>query len=159
MTTLYLLKDDGLLTEARCDDTGKLLTYDASIAGTVEVRRIASGSKAINAGAGNAKYLHLDSGTNSFEILGLIINGVVGFDWTLNIYIPTADGVAAPAVADKRATIPYGSGDTEGGYLHDISGIPYNIFLDFISDSGTQTINDIVCLYRSAAVITALWET
>ncbi|GAH30919.1 unnamed protein product, partial [marine sediment metagenome] len=74
------------------------------------VRRVASGPKTI--GAGVTKYLHIDSGTNEAKILAIIIKGVVGADWTLDVYVPSEDGAVATAAEDKRDSIPYVT-DTE----------------------------------------------
>src|SRR5574343_395608 len=56
-----------------------------------QIRRISAGAKTIGTGA--TKYLSFDSGTNGAEIIGFTINGVVGYDWTVDEYIPTADAV------------------------------------------------------------------
>ena len=118
-----------------------------------QIRKVVSGTSGAIAAAGN-KYIEIDSGTNGAEILAVIINGVVGFDWTLEVYAPTADAVAAPAAADKRDEITYLNTDTEGGLLKPFA-IAYNAFLKFTNDSGgNQTVNDVVVVYRSRAAIT-----
>lgn len=124
----------------------------------VDVRRIASGTKNIVNGAANAKYLLIDSDTNGAEIIGILIKGVVSADWTLDIYVPAVDAVAAPAAGDKRDTNAYVNTDTEGGMLYGFA-IPYNCFLDFTNDSGApDNIDDVVIVYRSAAALTLAWE-
>jgi hypothetical protein len=128
---------------------------DTIIAST-QIRRVASGIKAINSAA--TKYLSIDSGTNGAEIIGIAIKGVVSADWTLDVYVPTADAVAAPAAGDKRDTNAYVNTDAEGGMLSGFA-IPYNCFLDFTNDSaGADNIDDVVILYRSSAVLTLAWE-
>ena len=118
-----------------------------------QVRRVASGTSGI-IGTAASKYIEVDTGTNAAEILAVIINGIVGFDWTLDVYVPTADAVAAPAAADKRDSIPYVNTDTEGGLLKPFA-LTYNAFLKFTNDSGgNQTVNDVVVVYRSRAAIT-----
>jgi len=121
------------------------------------VRRVASGTKNIVDGAGNAKYLLIDSGTNGAEIIGIVIKGVVGADWTLDVYVPAVDAVAAPAAGDKRDTNAYVLADTEGGMLYGFA-IPYNCFLDFTNDGGAPDDIDVVVMYRSADVLTLTWE-
>lgn len=123
---------------------------------STQIRRVASGIKAINSAA--TKYLSIDSGTNGAEIIGIAIKGVVSADWTLDVYVPTADAVAAPAAGDKRDTNAYVNTDAEGGMLSGFA-IPYNCFLDFTNDSaGADNIDDVVILYRSSAVLTLAWE-
>lgn len=134
----------------------QIVTTIISVTSDTQIRLIAAGTKTIGTGA--TKYLSFDSGTNSAEIIGITINGVVGYDWTVDMYIPTADAVAAPAAGDKRNSIIYLNTDTEGGQLAGIS-LPYNGFLDFTNNSGgDQTINDVVILYRSRAAISVAWE-
>jgi hypothetical protein len=128
----------------------------ASITADSQIRRIAAGSKVIDSAA--TKNLTIDSGTNGVEILGITINGVIGYKWTVDEYIPTADAVVAPAAADKRSANTYLDTDTEGGQLAG-KGVPYNMFLNFTNDGvGSQTITDVVIMYRSRAAITATWE-
>jgi len=123
---------------------------------TAGVRRVASGSKTL--GAGVTKYLSIDAGTNGAEIVGIVIKGVVGADWTLDVYVPAVDAVAAPAAGDKRDTNAYVLADTEGGMLYGFA-IPYNCFLNFTNDSaGDDNIDDVVVMYRSADTLTLAWE-
>lgn len=129
-----------------------------TIVAETDIRRVASGLKNIVNGAANAKYLSIDSGTNGAEIIGIIIKGVVGADWTLDVYVPTDDAVAAPAAGDKRDTNVYVLADAEGGMLAGFA-IPYNAFLEFTNDSaGADNIDDVVVMYRSAAALTLAWE-
>ncbi|MBA7613545.1 hypothetical protein ES703_20796 [subsurface metagenome] len=122
--------------------------YDAT-----QIRRVASGTSGA-IGTGASKYIEIDSGTNAAEILAVIINGVVGFDWTLDVYVPTADAVNTPAAGDMRDSIAYVSTDSEGGLLKPF-GIAYNAFLKFTNDNvGDQTITDVVVVYRSRGAIT-----
>lgn len=121
-----------------------------------QIRNIASGSKTL--GTGVTKYLKIDSGIHGAEIIAMLIKGVVGADWTLDFYIPSADAVNAPAAGDKRATVPYVNTDTEGGLIKPF-GIRYNCFLDFTNDSGgDDDIDDVVIVYRSADVLSLSWE-
>jgi len=131
-----------------------LKDYADKILLDTQIRKVASGASGVIA-TGASEYIELDSGTNSAQILAVIINGVVtGFDWTLDTYVPTADAVAAPAAVDKRDSIPYVAADTEGGLLKPFA-IAYNAFLKFTNDSaGDQTITDVVVVYRSRAAIT-----
>lgn len=153
----------GDLEIAILDIVSKILSSTATAANQAEIiaktniRRIASGSKTIGAAA--TKYLSIDSGTNGVEIIGISIKGVVSADWTLDVYVPTADAVAAPAAGDKRDTNVYVLADTEGGMLAGFA-VPYNCFLDFTNDSaGDDNVDDVVILYRSAAALTLTWET
>ena len=121
-----------------------------------QIRRVSSGIKAID--AATTKYLHIDSGTNGAEILAIIIKGVVGADWTVDVYVPTDDAVAAPAAGDKRDSFIYVNTDTKGGLLGTLA-IAYNVFLDFTNDSGgASNIDDVVVVYRSRAALTLSWE-
>lgn len=118
---------------------------------------VQSGSKVIGAGA--TKYLYIDSGTSGAEIIGIIIKGVVGYDWTLDVYVPAADAATATQAEDKRDTIAYANTDTEGGLLRGFA-MPFDCYLDFTNDSaGDQTITQVTVLYRSSSVVTATWET
>ncbi|GAH33662.1 unnamed protein product, partial [marine sediment metagenome] len=68
-------------------------------------------AKAIS--AGETKYLHIDSGTNGAEILSIAIEGVIGHAWTLDVYLPAADGEAPTQDKSRRNTISYAVADTE----------------------------------------------
>lgn len=121
-----------------------------------QIRTISGGSKLIASGV--TKYLSFDSGTNGAEIISIIVKGLIGAAWTLDVYVPTADAVAAPAAADKRDTIAYLSTDTEGGLLQGF-GIIFNGFLNFTNNGvGDQTITDVVIVARSRAVLSVAWE-
>ena len=121
-----------------------------------QIRRIASGSKTL--GTGVTKYLHIDSGTNGAEILSIVIKGVVGADWTLGVYVPVEDAVAAVQASDKRDEIGYINTDTEGGLLQGF-GLPYNAFLNFTNDSGgDDDIDEVIIVYKSRGVLTLSWE-
>jgi len=127
-----------------------------SLADTL-IRRIAAGSKTIGSGA--TKYLHIDSGTEGAEIIGIAVKGIVGADWTVDLYIPAEDGAAACAAADKRDSVEYNSGDSEGGHLGPFA-VPYDMYLDFTNDSGgSDDIDEVLILYRSSAALTLTWET
>ena len=116
-----------------------------------------SGSKTIATGV--EKYLNIDSGTDGAEIISITLKGVVGADWTVEIYIPTDDTVASPAVGDKRAEETYVSTDTEAGQLEGIGAIRYNMFLDITNDSvGDDDIDEVIIAYRSRGTVTATWE-
>lgn len=122
-----------------------------------QIKTLEAGSKTIAAGA--TKYLHIDSGIHGAEIIGMLIKGVVGADWTLDIYVPVDDGVAAPAAEDKRNEITYINTDTEGGMIEPF-GFPFNCFFDFTNDSGApDDIDDVIVVYRSADVLSLTWET
>jgi len=121
-----------------------------------QIRTISGGSKTL--ATGTTKYFSFDSATNGAEIISIIVKGIIGAAWTLDIYVPTDDAVAAPAAGDKRDTIVYLSTDTEGGLLQGF-GIIFNGFLNFTNNgAGNQTITDIVMVYRSRAAISVAWE-
>ena len=121
-----------------------------------QIRRIASGSKTIATGV--TKYLSIDSGTNGAEILSIVIKGIVGADWTLGVYIPVEDAVAAVQASDKRDEIKYTNTDTEGGLLQGF-GLPYNVFLNFTNDSGgDDNIDEVIIVYKSRSTLTLTWE-
>ena len=120
------------------------------------ISTIASGSKTIASAA--TKFLSLDSGTNGAEILSIIIKGVVGAAWTLDVYVPAVDTVADNASGDRRDRISYLVTDTEGGLLQPFS-IPFNAFLDFTNDAvASADITQVQIVYRSAGVLTLAWE-
>ena len=126
----------------------------------IKIRTIASGSKTIT--NTSSKYLQIDSGTNHAEILSIIIKGVLSDEWTLKIYIPTDDAVASPAAGDKRDEIVWTASTAEAGILSGTIGIAYNIFLSFTNNnvgSGSEDIDDVVVVYRSASALTLTWET
>ena len=117
-----------------------------------------SGSKTIATGV--EKYLDIDSGTDGAEIISITLKGVVSADWTVELHIPTDDGVASPAAGDKRAEETYVNADTVGGQLKNIGAIRYNMFLDITNDSaGDDDIDEVIIAYRSRGTITATWET
>ena len=120
-----------------------------------QIRTIQSGTKVINAGI--TKYLSIDSGTNGAEILSIVVQGVNGHDWTIDVYVPTDDAVGAPAAADKRDAIAYLAADTEGGLLSGL-GIPFNAFLDVTNDGANDQIDEVTITYRSRDVLTLAWE-
>lgn len=120
-----------------------------------QVRTIQSGVKVINAGI--TKYLHIDSGTNGAEILSIVIEGVIGHDWTVDVYVPAADAEAATQAKSKRDTIPYLAADTEGGMLQPF-GIPFDCYLDITNDGANDQIDQVTVTYRSRAALTLTWE-
>ncbi|MFA5152320.1 MAG: hypothetical protein WC554_07175, partial [Clostridia bacterium] len=121
-----------------------------------QIRVAASGAKTIGTGA--TKWLSIDSGTNGAEILSIVMNVVVGDDWTVDLYVPSADAVADTAAADKRATIAYAAADTEGGMLSGFA-IPFNCFLDFTNDGVDEdAITQVQIVYRSRGALTLVWE-
>ncbi len=126
-----------------------------NILSDTQVRKVQSGIKVI-AGA-VTKYLHIDSGTNGAEILSIAIEGVIGHDWTLDVYVPAADAEAATQPQSKRDTVPYLLADTEGGLLGPI-GIPFDAYLDFTNDGGNDQIDQVTITYRSRGVLTLTWE-
>lgn len=118
---------------------------------------VAAGSKTIASAA--EKYLSIDSGTDGAEIVSITIKGVVGADWTIELYIPTEDAVAAPAAGDKRDEDTYLNGEDKGGQLSIIGAIRYNMFLDITNDSGgSDNIDEVIVAYRSAGTLTLAWE-
>lgn len=119
-----------------------------------QVRVIQSGAQAILAAA--TEWLHIDSGTNGAEILSIAIAGINGHDWTLAIYVPSADAVAAPAADDKRDAITYLAADTEGGLLKPF-GIPFNCYLQFTNDGANDQIDQVTVVYRSRDVLVLTW--
>lgn len=126
------------------------------ISSDTPIRTISGGSKLI-ASAGT-KYFSFDSGTSGAEIISIIVKGLIGAAWTLDVYVPTDDAVASPAAGDKRDTIEYQSTDTEGGLLQGF-GIIYNGFLNLTNNgAGNQTISDAVIVYRSRAALSVAWE-
>lgn len=120
-----------------------------------QIRTIQSGVKAINAGI--IKYLHIDSGTNGAEILSIAIEGVIGHDWTLDVYVPAADAEAATSPQSKRNTITYAVADTEGGLLGPF-GVPFDCYLDFTNNGANDQITQVTITYRSRGVLTLAWE-
>ena len=123
----------------------------------VKIRTVAAGSKTI--AAGDTKHLEIDSGTNHAEILSILIKGVTTGNWKLELYIPTADAVGAPAAADKREELTWNA-VPEAGLIPGIIGIPYNMFLDFTNNAGADDdIDDVIVKYRSKDPITVEWET
>lgn len=94
----------------------------------VKIRSIASGSKTV--AAADFETLEIDSGTTGAEILSILIKGMNGANWTLDVYIPTVDHVLVPAAADKREDITWDT-VTEGGLIPGPISIPYNMFLVF----------------------------
>jgi len=142
--------------QAQIGTAGDGLTAIPGMSGST-LKVLVVGSKTIATGV--TKHLELDSGTDGFVMESMTIKGVVGADWTLGIYVPAADAVAAPAADDKRKTIPYVNTDTEGGQITDIGGAGYNMFFDFTNDSvGSDDIDAVIILYRSAGTITGVWE-
>lgn len=120
-----------------------------------QIRVTPAGVKAINAGI--TKYLHIDSGTNGAEILAIIIEGVIGHAWTLDVYVPAADGEAATQAKSKRDAITYGAADTEGGLLKPF-GIAFDAYLNFTNDGANDQIDQVTVVYRSRGALTLTWE-
>jgi hypothetical protein len=127
-----------------------------NITADTQIRVVASGAKTIGTGA--TKWLSLDSGTNGAEILSIVMNTVVGDDWTVDVYVPSADAVADTAAADKRAALVYAAADTEGGMISGFA-MPFNAFLDFTNDGVDEdSITQVQIVYRSRAALTVAWE-
>ncbi len=120
-----------------------------------QIRKVQSGIKAIDAAA--TKYLHIDSGTNGAEILSIAIEGVISHDWTLDVYVPAADGEAATAPQSKRNAIIYAAADTEGGLLGPF-GIPFDGYLDFTNNGVNDQIDQVTITYRSRGALALTWE-
>jgi len=121
----------------------------------VDIRVIQSGVKVINAGI--TKYLHIDSGIYGAEILSIAIAGLNGHDWTLDVYVPSADGAGATAADDKRDTIAYLAAGTEGGLLKPFA-IPFDCYLDFTNDGANDQIDQVTIVYRCWTDLTLTWE-
>jgi len=121
----------------------------------LDIRTVQSGVKVINAGVN--KYLSIDSGIYGAEILSITIEGVISHDWTLDIYVPAADGEAANQAKSKRDTIPYLAADTEGGLLKPFA-IPFNCFLTFTNDGVNDQIDQVTIVYRCWIDLTLAWE-
>lgn len=116
-----------------------------------------AGTHAFTTGLEN--FLNIDSGTDGAEIISITLKGIVGADWTVELYIPTDDAVASPAAGDKRAEETYVNTDTEGGQLAGIGAIRYNMFLDITNDSaGDDNVDEVIIAYRSRGTVTATWE-
>jgi len=117
-------------------------------------QRVESEAKTIDAGA--SKYLEVSGGPA--EIVGIAIDGVVGYDWTLEVYVPAEAGVTAPAPADRRDIVSYTSSGTKGGLTVPFA-MPHNCFLKFTNDgSSPQTINKVTIVYRAVGTLTLSWE-
>lgn len=139
------------------NDLDTVVAYvTGNIGPDVQIRKIQSGAKAINAAI--TKYLHVDSGINGAEILAIIIEGVIAHDWTLDVYVPAADAEAATQAKSKRDTIAYLAADTEGGLLKPFT-IPFDCYLDFTNDGANDQIDQVTIVYRSRAALTLTWET
>lgn len=131
------------------------LKRPSTIDEVVDIRTVQSGVKVINAGI--TKYLHIDSGAYGAEILGITIAGINGHAWTLDVYVPSADGAGATAADDKRDTVAYLAADTEGGLLKPFA-IPFDCYLDFTNDGADDQIDQVTIVYRSWAPLTLTWE-
>lgn len=119
-----------------------------------QIRVIQSGSQTI--GAAGTEYLEIDSGTNGAQILAIIIEGVIGHDWTLKIYVPAADAEAASQAKSLRDEIAYLAAGTEGGLLGPF-GIAFNCYLTFTNDGAEDDIDQITIVYRSRGTLTLTW--
>lgn len=138
------------------NDLDTVVTYvTGDIGPDVQIRKIQSGAKAINAAI--TKYLHVDSGINGAEILAIIIEGVIAHDWTLDVYVPAADAEAATQAKSKRDAITYAAADAEGGLLKPFA-IPFDCYLDFTNDGANDQIDQVTVVYRSRAALTLTWE-
>lgn len=132
--------------------------FTPSVERHVKIRTVTSGSKAISSGA--SKYLEIDSGTNSAEILSIIANG----NWSANkfvvgLYVPRVDGFLSPDAGDKKDEFDW-SELTEAGLIPGIIAFPYNMFLKFNNNgAGSATINDVMVVYHSKGALTLTWET
>lgn len=128
----------------------------AAIKALLDTRSITSTGKSI--AVGTPKWLNIDSATNGAQILAIILNNYVGKDWTVDIYVPYVDAVAAPAAIDKRDTFSIVNTDTEGGLLKP-TAIAFNMFLDLTNDAGAgnETMT-VTVVYRSRAALTLTWE-
>lgn len=134
------------VTDSKIDSLGGVMA--------TEIKSVAAGATTSIAASSYA-LLELDSGTDGAEILGVAIRGVVGSDFNLEIYVPTADAITTPAAADKRNKIVYTSSDTEGGLLTPFA-IPYNGFLKFQNLTGASAvIDEVITTYRSPGTLTA----
>jgi len=119
-----------------------------------KIRTIQSGAQAILAAA--TEYLHIDSGVNGAEILSIVIEGLIGHDWTLAVYVPAVDAEAAVQAKSRRDAVPYLAADTEGGLLKPFA-IPFDCYLRFTNDGVDDQIDQVTITYRSAAALTLAW--
>jgi len=119
-----------------------------------KIRTIQSGAQAILAAA--TEYLHIDSGVNGAEILSIVIEGLIGHDWTLAVYVPAVDAEAAVQAKSRRDAVPYLAADTEGGLLKPFA-IPFDCYLRFTNDGADDDIDQVTITYRSATELTLAW--
>lgn len=128
-----------------------------NILSDTQLKFAVSGSKTIATGV--EKYLNIDSGTDGAEIISITLKGVPSAAWSIELYVPTDDGVTSPAAGDKRAKEMYTTSDHEGGHLVNIGAIRYNLFLDITNDSASSdNIDEVMVSYRSRGTVTATWE-
>jgi hypothetical protein len=147
--------------ETLVDDVESLVTTVDGIVDNIlldtQLKFAVAGTHAFTTGLEN--FLNIDSGTDGAEIISITLKGIVGADWTVELYIPTDDAVASPAAGDKRAEETYVNTDTEGGQLAGIGAIRYNMFLDITNDSaGDDNVDEVIIAYRSRGTVTATWE-
>lgn len=147
--------------ETLVDDVESLVTTVDGIVDNIlldtQLKFAVAGTHAFTTGLEN--FLNIDSGTDGAEIISITLKGIVGADWTVELYIPTDDAVASPAAGDKRAEETYVNTDTEGGQLAGIGAIRYNMFLDITNDSaGDDNVDEVIIAYRSRGAVTATWE-
>jgi len=129
-------------------DVGYILAH-------AQIRTVQSGVKAINGAV--QKYLHIDSGIYGAEILSIAINGVIGHDWSLDVYVPADDAEAATQPQSLRDSITYALADTSGGLLGPLA-IPFDAYLDFLNNGANSQITQVTVTYRSRTAITLTWE-
>ncbi len=154
--TTAISTSEGNIRGADSDTLKTLSDQLDGVSGSGTIRVAQAGAKAI-ASAGS-KYLSFDSGTNGAEILGIVVKGIVGSAWTVDGYIPAADGATVKQAEDKRFSYTYLVTDTEGGAF-DAQGIPFDLVLNFTNNGvGEQTITEVTFVYRSAAAIVPAWE-
>ena len=136
-------------TDSKIDSLGEIVA-----GGIQSVAAGATGSVA----ASSYAMLTLDAGTDGADILGIAIKGVVGSNWDLGIYVPTADGVTTANAEDKRNRIVYKDTDEEGGLLSPFA-FPYNAMLKFQNlTGGDAQLDEVIVTYRSPGTLSATWS-
>jgi len=147
---------DSKVISAHAKTDSKIDSIGAAQAQTV--KSVLAGATPTSVAPNSFARLELDAGTDGADIIGIAIKGVIGEDWDLGIYVPTADGVSAPASEDKRNRIIYDSSDTEGGLLTPF-GFPYNAFLHFQNkNTFSGSLDEVAVVYRSPGTLNATWS-
>lgn len=120
-----------------------------------QIKVVQSGSEAILAAA--TEYLQIDSGTNGAEIIAVIIEGLIGHDWTYKLYVPAVDAEAASQAKSLRSTVVVAAADTDAGLLQPF-GIAFNCYLTITNDGANDQIDQVTVVYRSRGTLTLTWN-